>query len=113
MNATERVKPRWRNGSPEQVKRCEALLEWMKGYYITVADVARQLGWTYTSAHTRLFHKCLPKYKAMLLDLGFPEELLAPDAIGQGGLRARAPFFPGLHKKKPEEEKQDSSANQA
>ena len=83
--------------SAEQKARVEKLYAWMAGYDISIPDVARQLGWPYSSARQRLIESCPPQYKERLRELGFPLELLPPEGKGRGRGK-RPPRFPGLMK---------------
>lgn len=94
MKAMNPRVPAWRSKPPEEVARIEKLYTWMRGYNISIRDVARQLGWTGATARNRLLDACPMEAKQQLIRLGFPENLLPRLAQPQG----LSPIFPGLLK---------------
>ncbi len=96
MKATNPRVPAWRSKPPEEVERIEKLYAWMKGYNISIRDVAIQLGWSEATARNRLIEACHAEGRKQLIQLGFPENLLPRLAQPQ----KVPPIFPGLLKNK-------------
>ena len=92
MKATKPKVPAWRSKPPEEVERIEKLYAWMRGYNISIRDVAAQLGWTDATARNRLLEAYHAEGRKQLIRLGFPEELLPRLAKPQ----KVPPTFPGL-----------------